>query len=170
MAITTDIYNLNTDTFIRESMKNFLSRNWWWIAFPVIISIIIGIGIDTRFLFISAMIIFLIIPTTLMIVYFNQVLSTDARKHIIPRYITIDESSIIIFFTNPDPDNHEYILPDNETVPLTDIISLSVNRQNIIITFTGGNNRFIIIPSNAFKNENEIASAINMIYSANQKR
>lgn len=170
MVITTKIYNLTTTVFIRESMKRFLLHNWWWIAIPVVGSIIIGIAIDTRFLFISAMIVFLIIPTILMIVYFNRALSIDARKHIISKYITINESSVKTYFINPDPDNMKYILPENETMPLTDIVDLSVDKQNMVIRFVGDDNRFIIIPLNAFNNDAEMAHAIDIIYSVNRKR
>lgn len=170
MVITTDIYNITTTVFIRESIKRFLSHNWWWIAIPVVASIIIGVAIDTRFLFISAMIVFLIIPTILMMVYFSRALSIDARKHIIPKYITIDESSVKTYFINPDPDNMKYILPDNETMPLTDIVDLSVDKQNMVLRFVGDDNRFIIIPLNAFNNNADIACAIDIVYSVNRKQ
>ncbi len=79
-------------------MRRWLSLNALWLLLPVIMSAIAGAVWTYAMFYVSAMILFLLLPTVVMFVYFNYALTPEAREVISPRQITISAKGLEIIF------------------------------------------------------------------------
>lgn len=161
--ITTATFRVRPQTCVRELMLIYLRRNLWWLLTPVAASVAIGVAVDMRFLFIAAMMIFIIIPMIMVPVYLSHALRPELRELVTDHYVTFHSDRLETVFVNHEEDIIK-TLPAPRAVEYDNLTSLKKKNGNLIIGYTPGHYNIIIIPSEAFHDAETADRAIELIY------
>lgn len=161
--ITTATFRVRPQTCVRELMHIYLRRNLWWLLTPVAASVAMGLAVDMRFLFIAAMMIFIIIPMIMVPVYLSHALRPELRELVTDHYITFYSDRLETVFVNPEEDIIT-TLPAPRNIGYDDLTFLKKKGDHLIIGYAPGHYNIIIIPADAFHDAESSDRAIELIY------
>ncbi len=147
-------FSISTSAYVRSVLFSLLYR-WCWVPIlMLVICVILALMLNTAFLYVALILIFLIIPTSLMFVYFVQSTTIEARIAILRKKISIDNSGITVDFApikrfkyeNEDSCNDELIEIPPSYIPRQNVIGVENLGNTVRIYLNGGKYKFISIP------------------------
>lgn len=153
----TNIFETSASNYVKSILIQVIT-DWWWVPLLLIIGCsIMAIYINTAFIYVSLILIFIIIPILLMFIYFCHSSSQEARIAILRKKIIVDEQGIKIKFepieiTNINNHlNSKIIQPKDLFYTKDDILSIYNMGSYIKINLKDGRYKFISIPINQIK-------------------
>lgn len=151
-TITTAPFAIERRTLTRLLTRRLAARRWFAVALPFMILLAVGICLDTAYVFVALMYLFLIVPTLVMISYFNEILRVSAIRSTYTQTVTIipEENRLTVIYND---------IKDNENRARIDLSAreYTVNLvKNTIFTakhilIRTARHEYIIIPTNAFE-------------------
>ncbi len=156
--ITTTPFCFKASEIIRWVLMLWLSKNWWWLALPIVVVSIMTIWCSVAG-YVALMLIFLIYPTTLMLIYFNFILSPMIRCPLYRQVITISDGVIKRQFFS---DERFECVPSDNVVNIEQVDHFTLLQKTVLITLKTSRYDIIPIPLNAFDSEcqNHIADML----------
>lgn len=171
--ITTNIIHGNRSSYVRELMSLWFNRTGIWFIPVPLIAVVAGLTYNNAFLYLAAIIIFLIYPFGLMMVYFNYALEKrTSLLGIFPHTVCFGETEIDIVYhplTSEDEEGNVTVVrkaPASETIPYTKIKNISVTAGKTVIEGPDAY-RLLIVPSNSFKSDNDCLEIQNFLLNEN---
>lgn len=149
--MTTPPHKVHPQTLVRILMSMWIKRNWWWIATPAVIALIVAAALhDLRFVLVALIWVFLVAPPIMIMVYFYHALSPEARYSIRWHTITITREGIVINYPEEareeEGDATYPVLPD-DIISWEQITSSENLPQYTVITLHDNPYKVIIIPT-----------------------
>ena len=92
--------------YMRNLCALFTAENWLWIALPVAVCAVLAVWIDIRFIVVTMMLVFVVLPMILALLYFYYGLSPEACWSIMEKTATIDDEGITLSFTDERMKKH----------------------------------------------------------------
>ena len=150
MRLQTEIYNTPPSAYIKEIMLRWFARNIWWFVALFGICLILSYTVDTAFLLVGCMMIFIIIPMVMTFVYFTYGLRPQSGKWFLPRQLNVSDSGLNIHY---EPDERFKMLPPDEFLPFDKISSIKIGEENDVIYIGRDYDHFIIVSIEAFSQQ-----------------
>lgn len=149
--MTTPPHKTHPHTLVRVLMFTWIKRNWWWIAAPPVIALIVSAALhDLRFVLVALIWVFLVAPPVMIMVYFYHALSPEARYSIRWHTISITPDGIMINYPEESKEDAQDTscpeLPD-DIIPRKRITSVKHLPQYTLLTLDDNPYKVIIIPS-----------------------
>lgn len=152
-------------------MGIWIPRYGWTVALPLIACAAIGVFIDTRFLLVALMLLFIVVPMVMSFLYTYYMLTPEARRAITRKEIVIDEDNEmkLIYLPPEQPtlkepklgeeynaDNIEVksFVPDPETIKWKNIKSVKYTTRFVVYILDTPRLQFILIPYAALPRRN----------------
>jgi hypothetical protein len=102
--VTTEAYSMTAGEYTTLVARRWLSAWWWAFALPLAVSAVAATS-DTRFIYVSLIIIFILWPMALSVVWFRYALTDQAVRAIRQCLATIDDEKFTFQYpakVNPD--------------------------------------------------------------------
>jgi hypothetical protein len=156
-TVTTEQYNMTASEYTSLIARRWLSAWWWAFALPLAVTAVASFY-DTRFIYVSLIIIFIIWPMALSIVWFRYALTDEAVRAIRPCTATVDDDKFV--FEYPDkinPDDGSIILKSLKpvTIMFSDIKTIEQDGRFMVIIRNSDSriSALTMIPTNAFSDQ-----------------
>jgi hypothetical protein len=147
MNFATDIFALPSSLYVKTVVRRWL-RRYIWIYIIAAAFCILGSCIwSTAWAFVGLMLAFILLPTSLMMVYFNYALKPQALRQTMPHSIILSADTITVKAC-PNED-YPKTLGDAST-PATYITSLKLTKQLLTIVTGSAVDDVILITTDAF--------------------
>ncbi len=151
-TIKTSQFSVPSKTVTRLLVGRLAARKWFVIAMPFVLLATAGLCFDNAFYFVALMYLFLIVPTLVMIAYFNEILRVSAIKSTYAQSVIINldcDCVTVSYAPITDTDSPVNIdLSDQEYK--VDIIRNTFFTARHILIRTAPHD-YIIIPMNALE-------------------
>lgn len=154
--LSTDCFRPGMSAAINTVIMNSLVRNWWIAALPVSVLLVIGLYIDIRWLFVAAMLLFIVYPAMIAMAWMSLLGRGWATRLLYSQRVTLyDDNTIEVKYLSTEGlDNAE--LPGSVTIAADDIGGCRVRGNNIVLIY--GDNEQLIIPFKAFYSNADIST------------
>lgn len=174
---TTQAFSASSGDYLSVLLRLWLPRYGWTIAVPLLLCATIGFTSDPRFLLITLMLLFIVVPMLISFLYTYYMLTPEARRAVIRKKIEIDEGNSLRLIYLPDEksdpndgknsaskrvllptaneEEREPLppppVPDPETIQWTDILSVRSTSRFRIYILKGPRLNFILLPWEALQ-------------------
>ena len=162
-TVRTAPFRISPGVCVKEIMLIYARRNLVWIILPVVASLIAGASYDGRFFYISAMLIFLIIPMIMVPVYLSHALKPEINRLVKEHYVEFSGDSVTTIFVSNE-DEPEAKLPEPTVTSYDDLTYLKKKNGFMIIGYAPGHYNLMMIPAEAFSVTGTMAEASELIY------
>lgn len=125
-------------------MADAAARLWWVIALPVAACLCAAVA-DARWLLVALMLIMLVAPFVMANVYFSRLLTTQARRGVLPKSLTVQTGSHIAITYLAEGD----FAPEPETIPWSAVGGASQCRGGWVLEVRDCPLTGIIIPADS---------------------
>ena len=150
--MTTKAFKISTAKYILL-IVGLLFRRWAWIfAIPFVVAIVLSFS-DLRFLIVALMILFVVVPLSLMFIYIYFGLTPQARFSILEKTLDINKSYFSAEFKSISEDCPT---PPSVRLKLSRITDVSFRKDCYVITIDNSRYRPIVIPYNAFSSPDDL--------------
>lgn len=139
---------------MRAVAEVWLGRWWWCLIIPVAACFALAATVNVAFTFVGFMILFLIVPTVVMFLYFAHALTDEARMAILPHRISVMSDGIMVDFDSDELTGREYA---PVYIGGHDMVGLECRAHDLMLHLSGGQYRFLLIPYDAIGAESEVA-------------
>lgn len=151
-GMTTGPYRVASSTVVKLLMLRYAGRWWWLILLPPAVLCAMAAVYGVAFAIVAMMLVFLVYPTLLLFVYFNEVLRpeilpTTSRQRAILRLpdVTVE------YLSEPDGDDEDDLRHKTPATPLTvslaDCQNVLVYQAHVLIEVRA--HVYIVIPASA---------------------
>jgi hypothetical protein len=154
-AIRTTEFKIATGDYASLIARRWLAQWWWAFALPLFASIIASTS-DTRFVYVSLILIFIIWPMALSFAWFNYMLKPSAIRAVRPCVATFTDQAVTLEYPAPKVDSNDDRPAPAKLSPVTlawsDIKAIEQEgKLMLLITAIQGNKiaDFTAIPTNA---------------------
>lgn len=145
---TTSEFSISPNDYLKIETKRWLSKYWCIPLLPIIALFLYGVIFDIRFLLLSLILLFVIVPKILLLVYFSRALNPEIRQQLIKKQIIVNpEKSLQVIFIPADEDHTSASSPSWQ-IPWTDIQSISRSGRHLILDINTSK-QLLIIPLDA---------------------
>lgn len=154
--LSTDCFRPGMSAAINTVIMDSLVRNWWIAALPVSVLIVIGLCIDTRWLFVAAMLLFIVYPAMIAMAWMSLLGRRWATRLLYSQRVTVyDDNTIEVKYLATEGLD-DAALPESVTIAADDIGGCRVRGNNIVLNY--GDNEQLIIPFKAFYSNADIST------------
>lgn len=131
----------------------FMTDNWAWFVVPIVA--LAGLSVlNTNFIIVALMVVFIVVPMVLSLLYFNYALTDEARISISEKNIELIVEGIVFNLLQDNAKPHFYKWEDFRNVRLFQWgIALQPAKRY----------RLLMIPAAAFENEKQCTECIAFI-------
>lgn len=173
MITVTDTFRTTSGDYFGVVLNAWFRRRGWMLLLPVIATLVLGIVLhDERWMLMSLMLVFIVAPMAMSFIYTYYMLTPEARRAILPKYVEIDEgiSITLVYVSTPEAeasaDERESApsdgpipieepmpqpkVPDPEKISWDRIEKVSYTSRFRIYHLAGGHMQFILIPHASF--------------------
>lgn len=120
-----------------------------WVVVPLAASAALGIMYDLRFVIVTMMMVFIMLPMLFGYLYFYYMLAPEARRAVLPMQVRLHgDGSLSITYLPTDAECDKPPYPP-ETVPAGEIQRIVKWRGYRAVVIRGSRLSFILIPENA---------------------
>jgi hypothetical protein len=153
-TVTTDKYNMTASEYTSLTARRWLSAWWWAFALPLAATVVASFC-DTRFIYVSLIIVFIIWPMALSVVWFRYALTDEAVRAIRPCIATVDDDKFVFEYPEQvNPDDGSLIMKSLTHVILkfSDIRTIEQDGRFMVIIRKSDSRipALIMIPTNVF--------------------
>lgn len=154
--LSTDCFRPGTSAAINTFITDLLLHNWWIAALPVSVLLVIGLCIDVRWLFVAAMLMFIVYPAMIAIAWLSLLGRGWTMRMLYTQRVTVyDDNTIEVkYFTTDGLD--DAVLPEIVTIASDNISGCRVRGSNIVLLY--GDNEHLFIPFKAFYSDADIST------------
>lgn len=161
MDITTDIFAIAPQTYVRLLLMRLLRRRWWTIAIPALAAIIAAIvAADIRYLLVTFVLVLLVLPHVLVCQYYFHAMSPQAARCVIPHRVRFADDRLTITYALPDDSDDKRPAPADEEIRYNTITETRMSADHIEIMADG---TLTAIPLAAFGQRSDALAAIQSI-------
>lgn len=146
--MTTESYKLGAHSLAAYIMKQWIRRNWWIIAIPPAICIVLAALVDIKFLFIALIMVFVMLPPAMITIYFYHALAPEARMTILSHRVEMNDDGLRISY---DPPADDIPARDDDVIGWSRIKGVKTEMEQIAYRLDSGKYCMLIIPRSAFK-------------------
>ncbi|MDE6370302.1 MAG: hypothetical protein K2K92_02295 [Duncaniella sp.] len=171
----TDIFRTTSGDYFGVVLNAWFRRRGWMLLLPIIATLSLGIVLhDERWMLMSLMLVFIVAPMAMSFIYTYYMLTPEARRAILPKYVEIDEGrSITLVYVRTSEteasvptDERESVaeavpitiedslpepkVPEPETISWDKIGKISYTSRFRVYHLVGGHMQFILIPHASF--------------------
>lgn len=159
MLLSTNSFAISSTTYVRRILKRWTSRHIFLLASAIVILLSLGIIINIAFLIVALMVIFIIIPTGLMFVYYFYALN--------PRIVMLSSGETTISLNHNHISTivtHEERTPYEFQIQLSDVKSITPGELFDTIIYGNRLDEFILIDKKAFLSQTQRFQFHNYIF------
>lgn len=146
--MTTETYKVGAPTLATYIMKQWCRRNWWVMALPPAICLVLAATVDVKFVLIALMMVFVVLPPIMITVYFYHALAPEARMTILPHRAEILPDGIRLVY---EPLAEDIPARPDDMITWQRIKEAKVTPEHIAYRLTPGKYCIMLIPRSAFK-------------------
>lgn len=152
-VITTAQYTLSASVLVRTVMRRMALRWWWTVTLPVAVLFSLGVAVDAAYAVTALMVIFIVVPTLLMIAYFNVMLRPEAIRTVMRQHAVISWPDLTVTYSPQpvtDPDTGESRTPATPAprhIDITKCRATFLSRGHMVIEVTTTD--YVIIPASS---------------------
>lgn len=162
----TDPFVTTSGDYLSVLMGLWLHRYGWLVVLPILLCAVIGAFVDVRFLFISLMLLFIVVPMVMSFLYTYYMLTPEARRAVTRKYVEISEGmSIRLVYLPPekpiysepklgeDAPQEEIVvkIPEPENISWSDIRKVRYTSRFVVYILDTPRLQFVLVPYSAFK-------------------
>lgn len=166
MQLKSDIFRTEPSAYIKEIVVRWFARNIWLFLLLVVACIILAFSVDTAFIVVAAMIVFIVIPFVIAFVYYGYGLRPSSTRWFLPRVLEVADYGLSIIYK---PDERFKQLPPDEFIPIDCVTGLKIGNRFDIVYVGRGYDDFLIVAADAFASESERAQFHEFIYQSIQR-
>lgn len=162
---STQPFTTSSGDYLFTLMCLWVPHYGWTVAVPVVLFAVVGVLWDVRFLLISLMLLFIVVPMLMSFLYIYYMLTPEARMAVIRKTVEIDEGhSLRLVYLPPeqpvsaqrhgDDSPGEDIfahVPEPETIGWDEIKKVKYTSRFVVYIFHAPRLRFLLVPYTAFK-------------------
>ena len=146
MPVKIASHKIGSNEYMMHAAKMFLSKYWALILLPVFVCIALA-TVNKNFLFVAAMVAFLILPMMQTLIYYRYTLYKEVAYSILKKSVEISDDGIKIIFESESDD----IEPRQPQILSWDRFSvISPRKDHLLLVFNKPKFCFLAIPYNAF--------------------
>lgn len=145
----------------------WLRRNAWWaFGVPVVVSLILAMFVDTKFVYLAVVLVCLALPHVFVTVYWRHLLSDATCRWILPHTVSFTADAIAVEYV-AEADETDTDTPLRAPFDIDMALVTSARIKDDILVLTVGDNPYdiIIVPLNAFYPPSLVHRVIQMIRS-----
>ena len=162
VTFKTNAFNTTSNQYTQSVLLLILSH-WWWVPMLLIlVCALLSVTVNPSFVFVALILIFIIVPTVLMFIYFHQSTTQEARIALLKKVLIIGNDGINIDFNSINKVRYEVNEEVKETItpkPLfiarSEIKKVEYTGYNIRLYLKGGKYKFITIPINEIEGDTD---------------
>lgn len=154
----TEPFSEQASVYAKTVMLMILSSYWWIFVLLILGCALLSVMINLAFIYVGLIILFILLPSSLMFTYFYITTTTEARIAVLSKRITFSDKGINIEFL-PIKRNFDKEECDNPIQPKPvfiereKVVSVENMGNNVRLYFKGGKYKFISIPFNVVKGD-----------------
>jgi hypothetical protein len=145
--ITLTPFRISAGSYMRLVLSLYL-RRWWWV-YAAVVAATAALGtIDSNFIILALMIVFIIFPMLLAYLYFYYGLAAESRYSILSKKAELtDEGLRLIFIDEKGEENGAELLKWSQ------FSGIQPMRNHLLLPFSGMKFRFVAIPYDSLTEE-----------------
>lgn len=147
MQMQSDIFRTEPSAYIKEIVYQWFARNIWWFVALIAVCLVLAFTVDTAFIFVASMIVFIVIPFVLAFVYFGYGLRPSSSRWFLPRRLEVTDTGLSIHYM---PDERFKRLPSDEFMPIARVAGLKIGERNDVVYLGHSYDEFLIVSADAF--------------------
>lgn len=146
MTVITDEIKLKPSEHTQVIARKLLGRFWWLFFVPPVAFSLAALTVDTKFLFLIPIFIFLVYPMLILWGYSIASLSREAVESVVRHKFEISEKGIRYIPIYEDETPFEEINLKEYLIEVDDIVSIEHESKKIVVYLNGNAGRILIIP------------------------
>lgn len=144
-------YRTDASVYIREIITRWFIKNLMWFVGILIVCVVLAATVDSAFLFVAAMLMFLVFPFVLAHVYLNYGLRPASVKWRTPKSVQVKSDGIHIHYM-PESDSKRPL--DDDFIPGNSLSAIKIGENSDVVYFGPNYDHFLIIDAGAFPGDN----------------
>lgn len=112
-GVVTGVYAVTSTDYLREALSLWMARWWWVLPLSPLPFLVLGFWLgDIRWFMVALMVVFIIIPMSLSLVYFDCLLSPEVRLSLLPKKVAVSPDGLRVTYlpekadSDPRPADH----------------------------------------------------------------
>lgn len=146
--MTTEIYKVGPSVLATYIMKQWCRRNWWIMALPPAICLVLAAAVDVKFLLIALMMVFVVLPPMMITVYFYHALAPEARMTVLSHRAEMTADGLRLIY---EPLAEDVPPRPDDIIVWSRVKAIKVTSQFIAYHLDTGKYCILLIPHSAFK-------------------
>lgn len=131
LVFTTEEFRTTPSEYLRHALKKRLLSAMTIAAIPLLASIIASLY-DIRWLFVALIILFLLLPTAIMIIYLSELLTPEARQALAPKTVRFEIGKAISITDLPI--SEESTVQPPKHIPWSELTGIALTDRKLVIT------------------------------------
>ncbi len=160
--ITTKCHKISSTKIAKMEFKRRFMDSVWLLTFPLI-SFAVGLFYNNAFLYIGLMLLFLIYPIVLTMSYFNTLLLPSYARGTKLRIINFGDKALSVQYMDYDENGKVQKNGQPIDIDYSELQSYFTDRNYLILRLKTAERGILIIPIDAFENNNDITNTINLL-------
>ncbi|MDE6491110.1 MAG: hypothetical protein K2L49_08145 [Muribaculaceae bacterium] len=153
--LNTSTYSTSANSYMRTVAEVWLGRWWWCLIIPVASCFALAATVNVAFTFVGFMILFLIVPTVVMFLYFAHALTAEARMAVLRHRVSVSSDEIVVDFEPDELTGNEY---EPVHIGIREIVGVECRSHDLMLHLSGSQYRFLLIPYDAIGSDSAIAA------------
>lgn len=145
----------------------WLRRNAWWaFGVPVVVSLILAMFVDTKFVYLAVVLVCLVLPHVFVTVYWRHLLSDATCRWILPHTVSFTADAIAVeYVAEAEEADGDTSLRAPFDIDMALVTSARIKDDILVLTVGDNPYDIIIVPINAFDPPSLVHRVIQMIRS-----
>lgn len=166
MQLKSDIFSTEPSAYIREIVVRWFARNIWWFVAVIAACIVLAFSVDTAFIIVASMIVFIVVPFVLAFVYYGYGLRPSSTRWFLPRVLEVGDDGLRISYM---PDERFKQLPADEFIAINRVTGLKIGERMDVVYLGSDYDDFLIVSAAAFGSDSMRAQFHEYIYQSIQR-
>ena len=145
---STTEFTTSPGTYLRCLLGMWFKRYGLWVAITVLVSAVLGVTYDLRFVIVTLMLVMIVMPMLLSYIYIYYMLAPEARRAIMPMRVEMhNDGSMTLTYMADAIDGKPPHAP--ETISAADIRGLHTWHSYRVVVMRAKRMSFMLIPMSA---------------------
>lgn len=167
MSVVTLPHKVQPSRYALHLLRLWMRRNAWWaIGTPLVVSLILAMFVNTRFVYLSVVLVCLVLPHIFVTVYWRHLLSDRNCRWLLPHTVTIGQQSLTVdYIPEPSDDEPASVEPARPpfTLPISSITGCRLTDDGLLLTLDNDPYHIIIIPTAAFPDTTSLTTTLRQL-------
>lgn len=143
--IVTDVYTTAPSTYLKCLAREWGALYGILLIMPVVALAAIGFVLDLRLVIVALALLFVVIPMVMTLLYFNYMLTPEARRAVLPKRVTIVPRREIVIDYEPTGDDSRRPAMPREIIEWDDIVGIRRRGRLTVFRLRGPRMQLFIV-------------------------